>query len=308
MSDDKRTYQSSISEVFEWARKCCTTNPLRRAIAPFVWLVAWLWLIALVILVSGSVVAAYSSKQLEVTRRKSAVRRAESARARAIALEQAILTKAEKSYRERCVAAKSQLQYLEDANGRQIARYRGVVLYERAILFKKSASRIVGVHAAVQATGGVSLYKKGTLTRVVTGGVVLGPIGALAGGTLFKKKKSVDTREVYLTIDTEDFTESISCPGADQGGAQRFAAKVNTAAKQAVKLEQDRPAAVNRARRALADIEADQSEIATAQSGVANAKSNVALLDAVATTRSQLADIRPQNRKGVKSSAEGRPL
>lgn len=67
--------------------------------------------------------------------------------------------------------------------------------------------------------------KRTTGTRVITGTVLFGPVGAVAGG-LLKKNKS----KCYVTITFADGnTVIIESPIADEAKARKFVAKVNAA-------------------------------------------------------------------------------
>ncbi len=67
--------------------------------------------------------------------------------------------------------------------------------------------------------------KRVTGTRVITGAVLLGPVGALAGGVLRKNKT-----KCYVTITFADGNVAIiDAPVKDEPKARKFAATVNAA-------------------------------------------------------------------------------
>jgi Short C-terminal domain len=81
----------------------------------------------------------------------------------------------------------------------------------------------------VDTAGNLAIGKRATLTRMATGGLLLGPLGAVIGGAGFKKDKQYDTWELYLLVEAPEF-ESIG-EFEPQYGAQvrEFAVDVHNA-------------------------------------------------------------------------------
>jgi hypothetical protein len=122
--------------------------------------------------------------------------------------------KAEREAKEAALAAE---------RGKRLASFRGVTLFERVIVTPDGESPLAGTQATVDAAGQLMQTQRATLTRfALTGG-----LGAIA----FKKKKNIDTRELYLLIDAPAVASAITCPPTEGAGARRFAAQVNSAAK-----------------------------------------------------------------------------
>lgn len=285
----QRSYRATVEQVKKWAveRNSASASGLSRIAAPLRWLFAIVWLLILILIVTAALLVTGVEHGSELLSCKRALMRAERAHTRAIKSARAHLRAEQNAYEGRIQAASRELDYLRNPDGKKLARYRGVTLFERAIISSEGRSGIVGASAFVQASGGVAVYKRGTVTRVATGGLLLGPVGALAGGVLFKKKKNVDTREVYLTIGTRDRTQVIACPGSGQAGAQAFAAKVSTAAKQAAVLEGGRPAKIEQVSANLARLKSDSRALDAARADVARCESDPAHLESIARARYQ---------------------
>ena len=116
---------------------------------------------------------------------------------------------------------------LGDAVGASPTSFEGVRLQGDRISHRSQSQPVAGVTAVVESAG--ELQRRATLTRTVAGGLVFGPAGAVVGA-LFKKK--VDTRELYLLIDGERFAWAVKLNPKRGAAARRFAATVNTAARQ----------------------------------------------------------------------------
>lgn len=102
----------------------------------------------------------------------------------------------------------------------------GVELGDGTLSYSGRTQPLAGCHAYVDTVGAVR--DRATLTRVVGGAVVAGPVGAIVGGLL---RKRVDEREFYLFITGEqDWVIPIRQSLAAQ--ARSFAAGLNTAARE----------------------------------------------------------------------------
>jgi hypothetical protein len=88
-----------------------------------------------------------------------------------------------------------------------------------------------------------------TLTRVAT-------IGIFAIGAKKKKTHAVDTRELYLLIETPEFASLTTC-NPDQGARVRqFATQINNAGKQAETLLAKRHQRIAAAESAVRELQA----------------------------------------------------
>ena len=79
---------------------------------------------------------------------------------------------------------------------------------------------VKGAHATVETSG--QLDKRITATRLV-----------LTGPLAFGLRKKKDTRELFLTVEGDDFAFVVEVDPKKQAEARQFAAKINTAAKTA---------------------------------------------------------------------------
>jgi hypothetical protein len=97
---------------------------------------------------------------------------------------------------------------------------------------KKNDHPVVGAHAVADSTSTLHASSRITATRVVTGGLLLGPLGAVVGGAARKQKIATRTQNsVTVTLANG---QVLYTPGLTERGAHKFAAKVNTAASQTV--------------------------------------------------------------------------
>jgi hypothetical protein len=144
------------------------------------------------------------------------------------------------------------------------------------------------IHASVDTAGNLATKSRPTLTRMAAGGLLLGPVGILAGG-MFKKSKSVDNRELYLMIEGSDFATLIQAKPNDGPRLRELAMSINNAAKSVETFKKNCEQAVDSARNQLAALEADRSSVEAAIAAVTAAKSDRTRLDAAETVISQRA-------------------
>lgn len=84
---------------------------------------------------------------------------------------------------------------------------------------------LTGAHAEVEASG--DMGKRTTATRVITGGVLFGPAGAVVGGLIRKSRN-----QIYITITFPNGdTGLIEAPAKQETDARRFAVAINNAAR-----------------------------------------------------------------------------
>jgi len=98
------------------------------------------------------------------------------------------------------------------------------------------------------------------------GTLVAGPLGLLAGAAARKgKTQTVDTRELYLLIEGDDWADLIKCNPNHGETARAFAQQINVAARNAERVKGDRVLRVQDLTERLAAVEADRSGIESAE-------------------------------------------
>jgi hypothetical protein len=114
-----------------------------------------------------------------------------------------------------------------------MAEYRGVKLWELWVSTPIGQGPALGVRATCDVASSLVVTQRATLTRMATGGLLLGPLGAvlLLG---FQKKNIEDHRELFLLIEAPRFAGIIQCPSREEAKARRFAMAINLAASRAV--------------------------------------------------------------------------
>lgn len=97
----------------------------------------------------------------------------------------------------------------------QVRLYGGKVFNEKT----GEGGWVKGAHANVETSG--QLDKRVTATRLV-----------LTGPLAFGLRKKKDSRQLFLTIEGDDFAFVVEVDPKKQAEARQFAARVNTAARQ----------------------------------------------------------------------------
>lgn len=199
---------------------------------------------------------------------------------------------AEKDHAKAVDQVRKSLAALEDPNGRRLGRYQGVTLYERAIKTPDGTARLTGAKASVDTAGNLAMTQRHTVTRFVAGGALLGPVGAL-GSVFFPKSKKHDTRELYLSIHTEQFASLIVCKPEEGAKARQFALQINSASSQAPRLEAERPVTIAAAREALEHATANTTAIQACQSELARVQVEPAYIEGINAARAEAAALEP---------------
>jgi hypothetical protein len=142
---------------------------------------------------------------------------------------------------------------LKTAQARSVLGRHGnaVVLYEDGLATPDGTCALsAGIKASVQDAGSLQKYatSRVTATRLVTFGVF-----ALAA----KKKKThtVDTRELYLLIETPEFDSLVQCPPDSSARIRQLANAINNAGKQVGALKAERASRITAATRAVEGAE-----------------------------------------------------
>jgi hypothetical protein len=87
---------------------------------------------------------------------------------------------------------------------------------------------VVTAGTRAEVVGSAQDARRSTVTRTLAGGVVAGPVGAIAGHAA---KKKVTSTTAMLNIDGEDWTESLPVSSSDYALAVGFAQAINLAAR-----------------------------------------------------------------------------
>ena len=128
------------------------------------------------------------------------------------------------------LTARHQFRQTQSDKKVAIVRYGSSTLQGQMLTIAGRIHRVTsGTRAEV--VGMVEHGRRSTVTRTVAGGVVAGPVGALAGHAA---KKKTATSNAILTIDGDDWAESIPVGTKSYPEAVAFAQAVNLAARRAV--------------------------------------------------------------------------
>lgn len=142
---------------------------------------------------------------------------------------------------------------LNDPRGRFLGEYCGIKLWEFWISTPSGEGPVDGAKATCDTASNMVVTQRATLTRMATGGLLLGPLGAVLS-LGFQKKDVQDHRELYLLIEAPTFASVVQCPASQGAKARKFAVAVNLAASTVEQSRQGRPAQ-------LAQIEADLTRV-----------------------------------------------
>lgn len=243
--------------------------------------------------VNAAKVALGEAEKAHRDRVKTAERQWKSAqRVRAQALEEAAkAVRSAEMERERAIAsAQASLnEWQNPGSGRQLGTYQDVTLWENQIRTAQGTSPIAGTDATVDTAGNLMVTKRVTLTRLVALSVIGGPLFGAIGALLFQKKQKDDVRELYLLVETANFASVTKC-SADAGQRVRqFAARINTAALQASKREEQRPAMVASYEAELRQATQNVNAVEAAQQRLAVAEADRRLLTPIEEAQSALA-------------------
>jgi len=283
-------YSKSVARAVEWARTSLQHfgGIVLVLMAILVWSVAGLWIVWLMILATGGLLADTAQHGRRLRALHHAVRQAERRHSAAVRHAEAELSRRQRAYDKAVAGAQANLAALRNPNGRRLEKVRGVTLYERTIATPQGTVPLIGVKAYVDTAGNMAVTKRATLTRTGAGLLVAGPVGAVVGGAGFKKTKKIDTRELYLHIDSPQLSCVVECP-PDQGARIRtFAAAVNTAASRAAIEEPRRPQRIQAAESALASAQAATQPIEAARDEVTEVRGDPELLAGIETARREL--------------------
>jgi hypothetical protein len=221
--------------------------------------------------------------------------RAEKARARAVKEAEAGVRDAERSGEDEIRAAERALS--EAGVGRELARYRDLILYDDQIRAPEGPATLTrSVRALVDAASNL-VQREVAMSR--SGSERPSLLAALQS----RARRSRD--EPILLLETREFASIAPC-GRDEAAAREFARRVNVAVLNAVGIVRDRSDAVAaaereleelRARRAaavaraewkLSEVEEDTRDVEEARAALAAAEADVAEVEARRTALAAL--------------------
>lgn len=110
--------------------------------------------------------------------------------------------------------------------GNRIAEFGPFVLFGTRLRNGDTEQALTGLHATVEATGAVT--RRTTATRVIAGGALFGPAGAIVGAVARKRE---DQRELYLHIDGPDHYWVEAVDPRKGAEARQFVASIQNAAR-----------------------------------------------------------------------------
>ncbi len=159
------------------------------------------------------------------------------------------------------------------------------------------------IEATVDTAGNLATKSRSTVTRMGTGGLLLGPIGLVAGAAA-RKSSDVDARELYLLIAGPGWASTIKL-NADTDGkvARQFAQTVMVRARQIEEITAGREAAIDAARRRLDAERADRDAVLAAHRQLVDAteKAEEALRSPRALVQTNLDAFDPETKPARKA-------
>jgi len=142
------------------------------------------------------------------------------------------LKAATKSWDKALKEAERSLAEAQKFGTKKLGSYGGLVLYEHAVVTPQGTINLEAepAVASVDSAGNLMQTRRSTLTRMATGGVLLGPAGLFAGG-MMKKKGKFDTRELYLVVESASVASLIQCRPDDGPKVRQLANAINMASR-----------------------------------------------------------------------------
>jgi hypothetical protein len=201
---------------------------------------------------------------------------------------QTSLSQTQKAYDKGVKQAEGTLAQTQQVGLRKLKAYSGkngtATLYEHQVVTPSGTADLLDgeCKASVDTAGNLTRSSRTTLTRMLVGGALAGPFGALAGGML-KKKNSTDDRELYLLIESPTVGALIQCNPDDGGKVREFATMVNTASRNASNVQQQRTVGIEQATSALHAARGNVQALEEMTTEFAKVQSDTARLDAART-------------------------
>jgi hypothetical protein len=162
------------------------------------------------------------------------LRQAEMEHAQAVKAADKGLQSVTKTWDKALKDAESSLAAAQAFGTRHLGSYGGVALYEHAVVTPQGTINLEQepASATVDTAGALVQTRRSTLTRMATGGILLGPVGILAGG-MMKKKGAADTRELYLVVESASVASMVQCRPDDGSRVRQFAMQINNTSRSA---------------------------------------------------------------------------
>jgi hypothetical protein len=142
---------------------------------------------------------------------------------------------------------------------KMLGKYGGATLYEDGLVTPQGSCELTpDIRASVQDAGSLQKYATSRITATRLVG-----LGVFALAAKKKKTHTVDTRELYLLIETPQF-ESLITAAPDHGPRVRsLATEINNAGKQREALAAQRVSRIDLAERALATAQSQRVDVLT---------------------------------------------
>jgi len=235
------------------------------------------------------------------TRRSAAriERRARWSRRRELGAADRAVRGAERARASLLAKLQQRIDVLVDPRGRRLAAFAGCILHEFVLITPGGQVPLDDVEASVDTAGNLSVTKRATLTRMATGGLLLGGLGAVLS-LGFQKKEREDTRELYLLLDAGAASVVVQADPDAGAEVRRFASAVNAFASDVDARRRQRGQDLAEVRQELARVEADRSAIETAMARRAAITVGTRTLSALAAAESALARARDQERSAIR--------
>jgi len=211
-----------------------------------------------------------------VKERRRALEAAEHEQDRAVAAAKVELERRENERREQVTGARKRFDSIHKTLAPlEVGRFGKVVLYEDRIVTRDGEARLQrSVSALADTAAKIALARPNAVTRLAAEGKL--------DGRSFRAVKGYDARRFYLLIDAPELVTLLSVRGGDEEEAGAFAARVNVAALNARRLENERDEALFSAEREIASAEGATGVIAAAAAEVERLESD---MDAVEEAR-----------------------
>jgi hypothetical protein len=193
-----------------------------------------------------------------------AARRARRSRRRELGAADRAVAAAERARAEQLAQLQGRIATLEDRRGKRVADFGGCFLHEFVLLTPGGEVPLDAVEASVDTAGNLSVTKRATLTRMATGGLLLGGLGAVLS-LGFQKKEQQDTRELYLLLDAGPASVVIQADPDAGAEVRRFASAVNAFVSDVAARRQRRAQELATTRAERVRVEADRSAIEAAR-------------------------------------------
>ena len=168
-----------------------------------------------------------------------------------------------KARENRLKSTRKAITAADGIGNRKLASYRGkdgsVSVTETLITTSHGTFALdASVNAVVDTAGNLATSSRSTLTRIASGGILLGPVGAIIGGVA-KKNKLHDTRELYLLVEGAGFATLVTCNPDDGAKVRQFAVVVKQAGLNAANVL-DRRAQSRAAAQSMLETETQNTE------------------------------------------------